>query len=396
MPALSPAEVRTSPSSTKSASESTCDRREALGHLPRPGPVSGGAAAVENTGVGEREGAGADRHQAPAAASDRTDRLQCLLRRGSEDPCVAGEDDGVGPSQRLEPGAGADREAAGGSDRPPVDRAGLHLVERLAPRVRGEHEDLGRGGEVEGDETVEAGNGDAVHGRNLADIVIPATGGEPKQRSRFPIWKSHCCSTTEWPRSTRSGPTKCCATCPAGRSAPSPPPRARSATNAARWPWSPTTRSTRSPRRTSSSSPAAAATGRCSTTRAARLAARGRPGDEVDHLGLHRLAPARRRRPARGKAGDHQLARARRPARLRRRPGRRPLRRGRQDDHRRRRHRRDRHGPAPGRPRGRARRSPRRSSSASSTTPTRPSTPARPRRRRPRSSSWSGPSPAAR
>ena len=60
-------------------------------------------------------------------------------------------------------------------------------------------------------------------------------------------------------------------------------------------------------------------------------------------------------------------------------------------DHRRRGHRRDRHGPAPGRPGGRARRSPRRSSSASSTTPTRPSTPARRRRRRRRSSSWSAP-----
>ena len=156
----------------------------------------------------------------------------------------------------------------------------------------------------------------------------------------------------------------------------------------------PTARSPRRPSPTSSSSPAATATARCwSDEEVLSWLREVDAPDQVDDLGLHRLAGARRRRPARGQAGDRPLALPRAAARLRRRPGRRPLRRGRQGDHRRRRLRRHRHGPAPGRPRGRPRGRRRRSSWASSTTPSRPSTPAPPPRPRPRSSRSSPPSP---
>ena len=101
MPALSPAEVSTSPSSTKSASGSTSTAGKRARQLPRPGPVGGRAAAVEQAGVGEREGAGADREQPRAAAGGGAQRRQRLLRRRLEDAGVAGDDDGVGPPQRL-------------------------------------------------------------------------------------------------------------------------------------------------------------------------------------------------------------------------------------------------------------------------------------------------------
>ncbi len=48
---------------------------------------------------------------------------------------------------------------------------------------------------------------------------------------------------------------------------------------------------------------------------AARLATRDQRDDEMDDLGLHRLAAARRRRPTGGKAGNDELARARHTAR---------------------------------------------------------------------------------
>ena len=76
---------------------------------------------------------------------------------------------------------------------------------------------------------------------------------------------------------------------------------------------------------------------------------------DVDDLGLHRLARARRRRPARRQARDRPLALPGAAARARRRAGRRARRRGRQGDHRRRRLGRDRHGARPGRPRDRGR-----------------------------------------
>ena len=120
-----------------------------------------------------------------------------------------------------------------------------------------------------------------------------------------------------------------------------------------------------------------------------RLAAQDRRRQQVDDLGLHRLAGARRRRPARGQARDLQLALPRPSRRIRGRAGRRPLRRGRQADHRRRRHRRDRHGAAPGRARGRPRGRPGDPARAR----VRPAAPLRlglaARRRPPRSSSWS-------
>ena len=111
-----------------------------------------------------------------------------------------------------------------------------------------------------------------------------------------------------------------------------------------------------------------------------RLAAH-RPRDHhVDDVGVHRLARARRRRPARGQARHHLLAGARRAGPPRRHPHRRAGRDRRQGRHGRRRELGHRHGAHP-RPRDRRRRPVARcSSSASSTTRSRPSTAAaRPR-----------------
>ena len=176
MPALSPAEVITSPFVDVERVGVDLDRREAPGQLPRPGPVGGGAATVEQAGVGEREGAGADREHAGAAAAGGAQGGQGLRGRRLEQGGVAGDDDRVGPAQGAEPGLRADPEAAGGADLGPADRAGREPVQRLAARPGRQPERLRRRRQVEGDESVEAERDHAVHGRNLADIGIPASG----------------------------------------------------------------------------------------------------------------------------------------------------------------------------------------------------------------------------
>ncbi len=115
----------------------------------------------------------------------------------------------------------------------------------------------------------------------------------------------------------------------------------------------------------------------------ARLGARD---DDLDDVGLHRLADARRRRPARRRRCRDPLGRPRDARRARRQPGRRARRRARQDRHRGRRLLGHRHGARASSSGCTARSPPRPYSSRSSTTPTRRTTPARSRRRRRRSS----------
>ena len=77
------------------------------------------------------------------------------------------------------------------------------------------------------------------------------------------------------------------------------------------------------PTSTSSSSPAARATGRCSTTTRSRLGPRASTRQRVDDLGLHRLAGARRGRHPRRARGHHPLGLPRPARRVRRDAGRR-------------------------------------------------------------------------
>ena len=92
-----------------------------------------------------------------------------------------------------EAGAGADREAAGRAHRPrrPASRSRTRRAARR--RASRPAEGLRRSGQVEGDEAVEAEGDDAVHGRNLADIVIPASGEIGAIAANIRAWKSQCC-----------------------------------------------------------------------------------------------------------------------------------------------------------------------------------------------------------
>ena len=248
MPALSPAEVSTAPSSTKSASGSTVTAGKRAAQLPRPGPVRRRPAAVEQARVGEREGPGADREDAGAAAPG-----SAAGRRAPARAAAPGSRRSRG-RRRCRPAARAPRPASGvipeatrGAHLGAVDRAGRELVVRLAPRPRRRARRPGRCGQVEGDETVEAEGDDAVHGRNLANIGIPA---------------SRHCATTEAEDGgmdiamlvydqaggapTRSGPTKCSRNVPGWepalrRQGEGPRPRPRTAPSGS----APTTRSTR-------------------------------------------------------------------------------------------------------------------------------------------------------
>ncbi len=68
MPAATPAEVRTSPSSMKDDVRVDLDLREEFLEAFGVGPVRGGGAAVEETGGGEDVDAGADGGEAGAGA----------------------------------------------------------------------------------------------------------------------------------------------------------------------------------------------------------------------------------------------------------------------------------------------------------------------------------------
>ena len=85
MPALSPAEVMHLAFVDVERIGVDRDRREAPRQLAGPGPVRRRPAAVEQAGVGEREGAGADREHAGAAARGGAQGGERLRRRRLED-----------------------------------------------------------------------------------------------------------------------------------------------------------------------------------------------------------------------------------------------------------------------------------------------------------------------
>ena len=191
MPALSPAEVSTAPSSTKSASRSTATAGKRAASSAAQAQWVAARRPSSSAGVGEREGAGADREQPGAAVGGGAQGVEQSRGRRLEQRRVAGDDDRLGPLQGAEVVLRGDPEAAGGRDRGAVDRAGGELVVRLAAGAGGEAERLRRRGQVEGDDAVEAEGDDAVHGRNLANIGIPASGKCDPQTRTMRTWKSH-------------------------------------------------------------------------------------------------------------------------------------------------------------------------------------------------------------
>ena len=266
--------------------------------------------------MGEREGAGADRdHPGAAARRPRAAPSSASSGGGVEDAGVAGDDDRVGPPQRLEAGLrGRPRSRSSSRTGPPSERAGRELVERLAvgPRPPARR-------------PAPARSGRRRRGRR----------GRGRPRGAWQKSSEHWHSCL-WRRSAparqdrghgnrdphlrqagrprRGRPLRSDAQRPRlGRRSSSPSRRARCAPKAALGlDRRPRARRSR-PSPTSSSSPAAPATGRCCSDE--ELLAWLREvdrDDEMDDLGLHRLAGARRRRPARGQAGDRELARPRR------------------------------------------------------------------------------------
>ena len=74
--------------------------------------------------MGEREGPGADREDAGAAAPGSAQGGERRLGRRRQDPDVAGDDDGVGPPQGAEPGLGR-------IPKPLVVRTSAPLIEQV-------------------------------------------------------------------------------------------------------------------------------------------------------------------------------------------------------------------------------------------------------------------------
>ena len=242
--------------------------------------------------MGEGEGAGADREHAGAAAARRRAAPRAPPAAARAGPRRRGRRRSR-PGAAPQPGRRADAEAAGRAHLGAADRAGRELVERRAAGSRGEPERLRRRGQVEGDEPVEAEGDDAVgpHGRNLANIGIPASGGASPRSARMGVWKSPCLLFDRLAALDAIGPYEVMRNVPGWDVAPSPRrkagPRRRRLARPGRRPRAGGGRR----RRTSSSSPAArqpaAARGRarCSAGCATSTAT-----TQVDDLGLHRLA----------------------------------------------------------------------------------------------------------
>ncbi len=125
--------------------------------------------------------------RAPRSAA-AAQRLERLLGRRLEDAEVGGDDDGVGAAQGARgrpPGRSRSRRgrATGGAIRP--SRSRTRRAAAVASRRGGES--LRRRRQVKGDDAVEAESDDTMHGRNLADIGIPATGdGGPRGAGSSP------------------------------------------------------------------------------------------------------------------------------------------------------------------------------------------------------------------
>ena len=131
--------------------------------------------------MGEGEGAGADREHAGAARAAAREGRRRLLGRRVEHGGVARDDDRVGArAARSRPAAGATPKPLVVRDLGPVQRAGRELVQRRPVRGRGgQPEGLRRRRQVEGDDDRRGRARPSmprVHGRNLANIGIPASG----------------------------------------------------------------------------------------------------------------------------------------------------------------------------------------------------------------------------
>ena len=203
MPAVTPADVHTLPSRTKIGSASTRDRGVALGELRGSGPVGGGAAAVEQAGLGEQEGAGAHRGDPPGGAGDPGD-----VADGGDvveqvvHPVAAGHHEGVDGSVDVgQRGVGDDRQPARRPDRPAGRSGGLDRVAGPGPVVAtagavlhvavGPGEDLQRPGQIEALHALEDDDHDPAAARCIGHgAIIVADGGG--SNDELPTFSARC------------------------------------------------------------------------------------------------------------------------------------------------------------------------------------------------------------
>jgi hypothetical protein len=135
--------------------------RVAPRQLGAGGPVGGGAAAVEQTGAGEQESAGADRGDAPGPARRIPHPLdQPLVGAGLADAAAAGHEQGVERprlGQRLR-----DQRHAGGAQRPGLGGHDPDLIGIVAAQLAGGAEHLGGAEDVQGLDAWKGSNQDGA------------------------------------------------------------------------------------------------------------------------------------------------------------------------------------------------------------------------------------------
>ena len=132
----------------------------------------------------ERKCSRADRDHAPAPGGHVAQRVERFVRRRVVDS-VAGNDNGRGAPDRLEPGEAIDPTPVLGINPSRLRGADLDLVQRHGVPVPGPGKGLEGDPEVEDVDLIEAEHSDAVDGGILAQLVISATGAPNRWRSRF-------------------------------------------------------------------------------------------------------------------------------------------------------------------------------------------------------------------
>ena len=177
MPAVTPAEVATLPSRTKIGSGSTVTVGEHPGEELAARPVGGGAAAVEQPGLRERECARAHRGHPAGLARDPTDGRDGLgVEHQLADTFSPGDDERVHRATHVgDGGVDGDPQAARGPDGGRGRAGQLEGVPRPGTEPGRRREDLGRPADVEGlgavvrEDHDPAGRGRSAHGPILRE-----------------------------------------------------------------------------------------------------------------------------------------------------------------------------------------------------------------------------------
>jgi hypothetical protein len=147
------------------------------GELGGPAPVGGDAATIEESGLGEDEGSGAEGEDARAALIGEAEGVEDGLgRRDDAGAAWAWDDDGVGLGEVVEGAGGAEEEAAKGADGARFGGAEEEAIPGDAEFGALDAEDFDGDAEFKGVDVVVDDGGNGAHDCFLLFDVFSASG----------------------------------------------------------------------------------------------------------------------------------------------------------------------------------------------------------------------------